>query len=207
MKTLELILLQLKTLGPHSVKMLAERLDITPMGIRQHLQSLGQRELVCYEEARSKIGRPTRYWSLTFQGHIELAKSHERLSSSKLSLVREMFDNEHVEKLIRAREETLYRRYVDELAEEESYPNKFHRLVRLRQSDGYMAELLEHPRGVLLVENPCPIGVKNRTCSGLCNSQLRLFRRLFGRHYKIEHTAHLISGARHCAYLIQLKKS
>lgn len=39
MKTPELILLQLKALGPHSAKMLAERLDITPMGIRQHLQS------------------------------------------------------------------------------------------------------------------------------------------------------------------------
>jgi predicted ArsR family transcriptional regulator len=207
MKTLELILLQLKTLGPHSVKMLAERLDITPMGIRQHLQSLGQRKLVCYEEARSKVGRPTRYWSLTVQGHVELAQNHERLLSSKLALVRELFDNEHVEKLIRAREEILYQRYVEELAEEESHPNKFHRLVRLRQSDGYMAELLEHPQGMLLVENPSPIGVTDRTCSGLCNSQLRLFRRLFGGDYKIGHTEHLISGARHCAYLIQLKKS
>ena len=69
MKTPELILLQLKTLGPHSAKMLAEHLDITPMGIRQHLQSLEKRELVCYEEARTKVGRPTRYWSLTHEGH------------------------------------------------------------------------------------------------------------------------------------------
>lgn len=65
MKTPALILLQLKTLGPYSVKMLALRLGITPMGIRQHLQSLEQRELVCYEEARSKVDRPARYCSLT----------------------------------------------------------------------------------------------------------------------------------------------
>ena len=81
MKTPELILLQLKTLGPHSAKMLAERLEITPMGIRQHLQSLEQRELVCYEETRAKVGRPTRYWSLTQQGHAQFADGHDRLSA------------------------------------------------------------------------------------------------------------------------------
>ncbi|MCS3406393.1 hypothetical protein NYE85_04175 [Serratia sp. AKBS12] len=73
MKTPALILLQLKTLGPYSVKMLALRLGITPMGIRQHLQSLEQRELVCYEEARSKVDRPARYCSLTRSGHAQFA--------------------------------------------------------------------------------------------------------------------------------------
>lgn len=86
MKTPELILLQLKALGPHSAKMLAERLDITPMGIRQHLQSLEKRELVCYEEARSKVGRPTRYWSLTERGHAFAAADQERLRASALQL-------------------------------------------------------------------------------------------------------------------------
>lgn len=69
MKTPELIMLQLKSLGPQSAKMLADRISITTMGIRQHLQQLEQRELVCYEEARTKVGRPTRYWSLTTKGH------------------------------------------------------------------------------------------------------------------------------------------
>lgn len=53
MKTPELIMLQLKSLGPQSAKMLADRISITTMGIRQHLQQLEQRELVCYEEART----------------------------------------------------------------------------------------------------------------------------------------------------------
>ena len=60
MKTPELIMLQLKSLGPQSAKMLADRISITTMGIRQHLQQHEQRELVCYEEARTKVGRPTR---------------------------------------------------------------------------------------------------------------------------------------------------
>ena len=100
MKTPELILLQLKALGPHSAKMLAERLDITPMGIRQHLQSLEKRELVCYEEARSKVGRPTRYWSLTERGHAYTADDQERLRESALQL----FGGAGVEPLLNARE-------------------------------------------------------------------------------------------------------
>jgi predicted ArsR family transcriptional regulator len=56
---------------------------------------------------------------------------------------------------------------------------------------------------MLLVENHCPIGVAAHTCSNLCNSELQLFHRLLGKSYRIERTAHAISGSRHCAYLIR----
>lgn len=120
MKTPELILLQLKALGPHSAKMLAERLDITPMGIRQHLQSLEKRELVCYEEARSKVGRPTRYWSLTERGYAFTAADQERLRASALQL----FGGAGVEPLLSAREEQLYLRYAEELSAERSHQDR-----------------------------------------------------------------------------------
>jgi predicted ArsR family transcriptional regulator len=100
MKTPELILLQLKTLGPHSAKMLAEHLDITPMGIRQHLQSLEKRELVCYEEARTKVGRPTRYWSLTHEGHSRFADGHDTLATALLGSAHPLFGAEGVEQLL-----------------------------------------------------------------------------------------------------------
>ena len=203
MKTTELILLQLKTLGPHSAKMLAERLDITPMGIRQHLQSLEKRELVGYEEARTKVGRPTRYWSLTQQGHAQFANGHDRLATELLGSAHQLFGAGGVEQLLSAREDKLYQRYAEELSEETCHQAKLARLVRLRQQDGYMAELLEHPEGTLLVENHCPIGVAATACSSLCNSELQLFHRLFGHGYRIERTAHAISGSRHCAYLIR----
>lgn len=60
MNTHGLILVQLGRLGPQSAKMLAERLDNTSMDIRQHLQSLEKRELICDKKSRTKVGRPTR---------------------------------------------------------------------------------------------------------------------------------------------------
>ncbi|CAI1145625.1 helix-turn-helix transcriptional regulator [Serratia entomophila] len=198
MKTPELILLQLESLGPQSAKMLADRLDITPMGIRQHLQSLEKRELVCYEESRIKVGRPTRYWSLTHQGYASIAASEHRPPTHA-----QLFGNEGLAPLLCARADRLYQRYADALAAEASHLDKLARLVRLRQHDGYMAELVEHPQGVLLVENHCPIGVAAASCSSLCNAELQLFHRLLGNGYQIDRTAHAISGSRHCAYLIR----
>jgi predicted ArsR family transcriptional regulator len=203
MKTPALILLQLKTLGPHSAKMLAQHLGITPMGIRQHLQSLEQRELVCYEEARSKVGRPTRYWSLTRSGHAQFADRHAELAQALLTTAHTLFGGAGLSTLIGAREDDLFQRYAAELAQESDHQGRLARLVHLRRHDGYMAELLGHPLGTLLVENHCPIGVAANSCSSLCNSELRLFHRLLGGDYHIERTAHAIAGSRHCAYLIQ----
>lgn len=115
MKTPELIMLQLKSLGPQSAKMLADRISITTMGIRQHLQQLEQRELVCYEEARTKVGRPTRYWSLTTKGHSQFPDRHQDLSRVILGAAQQLFGDEGVEKLINVREDSLFQRYATEL--------------------------------------------------------------------------------------------
>ncbi|WP_127959186.1 helix-turn-helix transcriptional regulator [Serratia microhaemolytica] len=207
MKTLELILLQLKTLGPHSVKMLAEQLDITTMGIRQHLHSLQERDLVCYEETRSKVGRPTRYWSLTPQGHSQFTDRNDRLSSALLESAQEVFGPGGIDKLICAREDKFYQRYASCLAEKQSHLDKLNCLVKLRQNDGYMSELIETPEGILLVENHCPTGAGAHSCSALCDSEVRLFTRLFGRDYSIERKSYPVSGNRRCGYLIKPKQA
>lgn len=162
-----------------------------------------KRELVCYEETHTKVGRSTRFWSLTQQGHAQFADRHDRFSSVLLESAQELFGAEGIEKLICAREDKFYHRYAHKLAEEENHLGKLTRLVRLRQHDGYMAEVLDHPQGMLLLENHCPIGMAAHTCSNLRNSELQLFHRLFGNGYLIERTAHAISRSRHCAYLIQ----
>ena len=42
-KTQEILLQRLKTRGPQSVKILSKQLDITTMGVRQHLNELAAR--------------------------------------------------------------------------------------------------------------------------------------------------------------------
>ncbi|ACY86276.1 helix-turn-helix transcriptional regulator [Edwardsiella piscicida] len=202
MKTPELILLQLKSLGPQSAKMLAERIAITTMGVRQHLQQLEQRELVCYEESRTKVGRPTRFWSLTNKGHAQFPDRHRDLSRTLLEGTQKLFGSQGVEQLIEIREDALYARYVSELALHPEGEARFHALARLRQDDGYMAEVEFENNAVVLIENHCPIGVAANTCGKLCHSELRLLNRLLGSKYHVERVEHIISDSRRCAYRI-----
>ncbi|MEX0634489.1 hypothetical protein M8494_31760 [Serratia ureilytica] len=107
--------------------MLAERLDITPMGIRQHLQSWKNVSwFVTKRAARSAARRAT--WSLTERGHAFTAADQERLRASALQL----FGGAGVEPLLSAREERLYLRYAEELSAERSHQDRLARLVRLR---------------------------------------------------------------------------
>lgn len=207
MKTPELILMQLKYLGPHSAQMLAERLSITTMGVRQHLHTLERRELVCYEEVRTKVGRPARFWSLTTQGHARFANHHDKLASSLLESAESLFGTGGVEQLIDARTEKLYQQYLSSFNESDTPLDKVNTLAQLRQRDGYMTELITEDKSFLLVENHCPIGVAATQCSYLCNAELKLFQRLLGLNYHIQRTSHIISGSRHCAYLITLQES
>lgn len=82
------------------------------MDIRQHLQSLEKRELVC--DKKHALGAAV-------QRVIGLWPTSARISAS----------------------------HRDNLTG----------LVRLRQLDGYKAELVAHPQRVKLVENHCPTGV------------------------------------------------
>ncbi len=208
MKTADLILLQLKSLGPHSAKMLAEKLSMTTMGVRQHMQHLEEKELVCHEDVRTKVGRPTRFWSLTSDGHAQFPDRHNVLSSTLLESTIEIFGQDGLDKLIHSREDKLYTRYSATLDTCDTLEDKLQALVDFRQKDGYMAELIKTDDGLfLLVENHCPIGVAAQTCSTLCHSEIKLFHRLLGDKYSVERTEHIVSGSRHCAYVVTPRES
>ena len=56
--TNERILFRLKTCGPQTAEALAQHLEMTPVGARQHLNKLAERVLVTYQDARENVGRP-----------------------------------------------------------------------------------------------------------------------------------------------------
>ena len=60
MSTRRHIVKLLKTEGPMDSSKLAERLDITPMAVRQHLYALERERLVDVETRPGPIGRPAK---------------------------------------------------------------------------------------------------------------------------------------------------
>lgn len=67
-----------------------------------------------------------------------------------------------------------------------------------------MAAVSEEPagRGLLLVENHCPICTAARVCQGFCRSELEVFRDVLGPEVEVERVEHVLAGGRRCAYRI-----
>ncbi|SIO18823.1 metalloregulator ArsR/SmtB family transcription factor [Salinivibrio sp. ES.052] len=202
MKSTDRILDTIKREGSVSAKALADQLGMTTMGVRQHLQSLERDDLVDFEDHRAKIGRPTRHWSLTANGHRRFADSHNDLSVTLIDSVQEVFGDHGVAKVIAQREAATFAQYQAALKDCDNLEAKLQTLTYLRESEGYMAELHRDGADYILIEHHCPICHAAKTCPALCRSEIQLFQHLLGDHYRIEREEHIVSGQHRCTYRI-----
>ena len=198
------ILYQIKRLGPLSVKSLAENLDISTMGIRQHLEQLSEKELITAlpEESQAR-GRPVKPWKLTEKGHARFPDAHAQITSDLIRSVREVLGEPALEKIIEKRTTETYEQYQLSMEKHHSLLDKAEELVRLRSSEGYMAEVIEEDDGDLLfLEHHCPICIAAKTCQGFCQSELEVFQKLFTGVASVTRVDHILQGARRCSYRI-----
>lgn len=202
MKSVDLILKTIKKDGAVTAKQLAEQLNMTTMGARQHLQSLQKDGFLCFEDLKVKVGRPTRHWSLTQKGHAQFADRHSELTIQVIEAVENLFGAEGLQKVADEREAKTLAYYQRELSTCSDIFSKLSKLVELRQQEGYMAELEQTEQGFVLIENHCPICKAASRCPSLCQSELNVFQSLLGKYVSIQRTEHIVEGQRRCVYLI-----
>lgn len=85
------ILFYLKTKGPQTAAVIARRLGVTPMAVRQHLYELENGGLVTWEDRPAPVGRPARHWILTATASGRFPDSHAELIVGLLDAVRSAF--------------------------------------------------------------------------------------------------------------------
>ncbi|MCY4264187.1 MAG: HTH domain-containing protein [Gammaproteobacteria bacterium] len=204
-KTQEKILRQLKTRGPQTIKILANQLDITTMGVRQHIDELTQKGLVIKTgAARQNRGRPVHYWQLTDEGHASFPDRHNQAAVTLIHCLKDELGEHQLETLVGAAHESLHQRYRYELDLcEPELGTKLLRLAQLRTDDGFMAEIRLLPDGWLLIQNHCPQLAMANACQAYCHAELQLFRSLLGEQVSIQRTDHLLNDGRRCAYKIR----
>ena len=193
----------LKSGGPQTAAVLARKLAVTAVAVRQQLERLQDQDLVTFEDLRAGVGRPKRVWSLTRGGHDRFPDNHSGLMLQMLESMQAVFGAEGVDRLIDHRERQSLADYRARLADTVDPREKLRRLAQARSEEGYMAEVEdESESSALLVENHCPICVAARACQGLCRSELAVFRAALGPDVSVERTEHLLAGARRCAYRV-----
>lgn len=201
------ILHLLKMRGAQSAMVLAEALRVSPMAIRQHLQTLKAEGLVVAGEDRRPLGRPVKLWQLTQQATVRFPDSHADLMVDLLRNVETVFGVDGIEKLLAERSRRQIQLYQSRLAEmgmTDDWQQQVEGITRLRSQEGYMAEMLEHhDGGVLLVENHCPICTAAQSCIGLCKAELGIFKAVLGANVTVERVEHILQGDRRCTYHVR----
>lgn len=200
----EQILYRLKTRGPQSVKILSNQLDMTTMGVRQHLADLEQKAFVTQtKEEKQNRGRPVHLWRLTATGHARFPDAHSHIALELIDTIRSVQGEESLNQLVDNSNEQLKQRYKQELLNlGDNIQEKVSRLAELRSAEGYMAEVRLVPDGWLLIENHCPIYAAASKCRQFCQSELNCFQSLFVEQAHVERLDYLPDGARRCAYKI-----
>ena len=198
------ILNVLKYRGSQSAPEIANCLDVSPMAIRQHLQTLQTDNWVTYQQQHQEVGRPIKCWQLTSQASQLFPNHHGELSVYLLNGIRETFGEVGLNTLIEQRVKAQIQAYQDQLrSHQDSWRDRVYQLAQLRTQEGYMAEVIEESaHTLLLVENHCSICTAAETCPALCQAEYRVFKTILGEAVTIERTEHILSGDRRCAYRI-----
>ena len=199
------ILYQIKRLGPQTARGLGKHLNLTTMGIRQHLSQLEDQQLISSmpEEAVGR-GRPVRRWKLTGKGHNRFPDSHAQVTSDLIISIRDILGEAAIDKLIEKRTSDTLQLYTKQLQKIDSLEGKLIKLCELRSHEGYMAELetTQAPMSYLLKEHHCPICIAAKTCQGFCSSELEVFQSLFKGVATVHREDHILNRARRCTYRI-----
>ncbi len=202
-KAKDQILHLLKMGGAQTATALAEQLQVSPMAVRQHLQTLKAEQWVTYREERRPSGRPVKRWQLTEISVSRFPDSHADLVLDLLRGVETIFGSDGLAQLIADRQYRQVQSYREQLAGITRWQDRVEAIAQLRSQEGYMAEVLEQSSNVLLlVENHCPICAAAQTCQGLCHAELDVFRDVLGETVTVERIEHLMAGDRRCTYQV-----
>lgn len=199
----------LKMRGAQTAVELSRHLQVSPMAIRQHLQSLRAEGWVDYREEKRPMGRPVKLWQLTQQATPHFPDRHADLTLDLLRGVETLFGSGGLEQLMVERVRRQTQQYCEQMAAlgiGENWRDRTRAIAQLRTQEGYMAEVFSPAEDtLLLVENHCPVYAAAQTCQGLCGAEIAVFRSILGETVTVERVEHMLGGDRRCAYRVQTR--
>ncbi len=193
----------LKFYGAQTAQAVSGHLAVTAMAVRQHLYELHEEGLVSFDEVQNGLGRPAKVWTLTAGANSFFPDGHADLAVGLIHTVRAVFGEEGIDKLIALRTAAQLKAYGRALEKADSIQSRLEALADVRTNEGYMADVQAEDDGSFtFMERHCPICAAAQACSGLCASELDVFRQTLGPAVTVERTDHILAGAKRCAYKV-----
>lgn len=187
-----------------SASELAEALDISAMGIRQHLAILERDGLVDHARDKAKRGRPTHLYKLTEIAESLFPSGYGALTVSLLDEVMKLDGDLKIHQIFKSRMSSQVVSHASRLADQ-NFSQKVEELSKIRDEEGYMADVVKSGEGLTLREFNCPISMVAKRYPHACEYELQLFKKLLGA--EIIRDCHMLKGDHLCSYKIKKPKN
>jgi predicted ArsR family transcriptional regulator len=199
------LLLLLRKQPGITVAELADKLGLSAMGVRRHVDALADSGLVERHGAPTRrLGRPAAGWRLTDAGVELFPRRYEAFAIEVLEDVADACGAEAVVAVLAARTAKDVPRYRDALAGADDLAEQVRRIAQLRDDAGYLAETSASDDGAfLLVEHNCAVHRLAERHPAVCSQELELFRTVLGPEVEVTRVSHTMSGDSACSYCIR----
>jgi DeoR family transcriptional regulator, suf operon transcriptional repressor len=203
--------------GTATAGAIADHLQVTPQAIRRHLKTLESSELIEHQVAQEGIGRPNHMYQLSRKGREHFPAQYDQFALSLLNTVADTLGPDQVGKLLKHQWQRKAKEYREKLGDA-PLKDRMQTLVKLRQAEGYMAELhavagpladsaLEVEQSAFVItEYNCAIAHIAESYPTVCGHELAMFA-IALPDCSVERTHWLVNGEHHCGYLIKVKDS
>lgn len=199
------ILKILKRHGPLPVEDIAEALDITVSGARQHLSGLEKDGVVTYQRVRRGPGRPRHLYELTDEGDALFPRRYAELANELLSYVQD-HDPTLLDQLFIRRAQRRVRSAQKRL-EGMTFADKVRELAHILDDEGYYAELKDLGEGHFrIIERNCLVKDVAARYAQACSSELNFVRKVLPE-AEVTRSTHVINNQPCCAYDIRRRRA
>jgi DeoR family suf operon transcriptional repressor len=196
------VLFAIRRRGGITVDQLAEALDITASGARQHLAALAEDGLVESADAPrapGQRGRSERIHYLTEAADPLFPKAYGELTNQLLGYLQP----EAVDEVFERRRDERIEAATARLARRRTFPQRVAELAAILDEDGYLASFERvDDRTFHVVEHNCAIFAVAREHPHACSSEIEFIRAALPE-ADVERTTHMVQGAHSCTYEIR----
>jgi predicted ArsR family transcriptional regulator len=198
--TREKILMILKTRGPMPIDDLSKELNITSMGIRQHLLSLERRGLIDYITKRQGIGRPAFLYKLTDKADNLFPKTYDKFIIDIFKDIEKYEGRNKIDDIFKWRKNRLFKETREALSEKKSLEDKVYELKDIFESRGYLVDLDETDNYYSFKQFNCPIYKVASEYKEACKYELQMYKDLLGK--EVTRQQCMADGNPSCTYTI-----
>ena len=200
--TREKIMMLLKKQGPMPIEGISKELNITSMGIRQHLLSLERKGLIDYVTKKQGIGRPAFLYRLTDKAKNLFPKSYHIFMLDTLRDIEKNDGRDKIDEIFKWRKMRLLDDTKNVFSDKDLY-EKIFVFKDYLESKGYLVELDENDNYYTLKEFNCPILLVAIEFNEACKHELQLYKDILGSEVKRQEC--ITNGDLSCTYIIPKK--